>query len=110
MEIDFLTQGDTLVASVHGRVDTVSAPAFEKTLAEALSGDEKWLVVDLSGLAYISSAGLRVFLSTAKKLKTKGAGIRLAAAQGSVRKVFEISGFFSLFNHFDTREAALDGC
>ena len=110
MDVDFKSQGDTLIATVQGRVDTVSAPAFEKALSTALEGDARLLVVDLSALSYISSAGLRVFLSLAKKLKAKGAGIRLAAAQGSVRKVFEVSGFFSLFNHFDTREAAIDEC
>ena len=110
MDVDFKSQGDALVAIVQGRVDTVSAPAFEKSLSTALESDARWLVVDLSALSYISSAGLRVFLSLAKKLKAKGAGIRLAAADGSVRKVFEIAGFFSLFKHFETRDAALDGC
>ena len=107
MEIDVQVEGKALVACVRGRVDTVSAPSFEKGLAEALSREEKWLVFDLSGLEYISSAGLRVFLTTAKALKAKGGDIRLAATQGSVKKVFQISGFFTLFKHFDTRDAAL---
>ncbi len=107
MEIDVQVEGKALVACVRGRVDTVSAAAFEKGLAYALSREEKWLVFDLSGLEYISSAGLRVFLTTARKLKAKGGDIRLAAAQGSVKKVFQVSGFFTLFKHLDTKEAAL---
>jgi anti-anti-sigma factor len=107
MEIDVQVAGKALVACVKGRVDTLSAPAFEKGLAEALNREEKCLVFDLAGLEYISSAGLRVFLTTAKMLKAKGGEIRLAATQGSVRKVFQISGFFTLFKHFDTREDAL---
>jgi anti-anti-sigma factor len=113
MEIDFQVAGSALVASVRGRVDTVTAPAFEKALGEELGRDvnqgEKSLVFDLSGLDYISSAGLRVFLSAAKILKTKGGEIRLAATRGSVNKVFQISGFFALFKNFDTKDAALEG-
>jgi len=107
MEIDVQVAGNALVACVKGRVDTLSAPSFEKGLAEALSREEKWLVFDLAGLEYISSAGLRVFLTTAKAIKAKGGEIRLVATQGSVKKVFQISGFFTLFKHFDTRDEAL---
>ena len=109
MDIEVGVEGSALVAYVRGRIDTVSAPAFEKGLAEALDRKEKWLVFDLSGLEYISSAGLRVFLTTAKTLKAKGGNIRLAATQGSVKKVFQVSGFLTLFQHFETRDAALDG-
>ena len=107
MEIDVQVEGKALVARICGRVDTVSAPAFEKGLVEALGREEKLLVFDLAGLEYISSAGLRVFLTAAKKQKAKGGDIRLAATQGSVKKVFQISGFFTLFKHFDTRDDAL---
>jgi anti-anti-sigma factor len=108
MEIDVQMEGKVLVASVRGKVDTVSAPAFEKGLSSALNREENHVVLDLSGLEYISSAGLRVILSAAKTLKAKGGEIRLAATQGSVKKVFQISGFFSLFKSFDTQDAALE--
>ncbi len=107
MNIDLQTQGDAIVAAVHGRVDTITAQAFEKGLAGALNGLEKVLVFDLSGLEYISSAGLRVILSAAKTMKGKGGEIRLAAMAGSVKKVFQISGFFSMFKSFATISDAL---
>ena len=107
MNIEIQAQGDAIVAAVHGRVDTLTAPAFEKDLAGALSGQEKLLVLDLSGLEYISSAGLRVILSAAKIMKAKGGEIRLAATAGSVKKVFQISGFFSMFKSFETMSDAL---
>ncbi|WP_054029580.1 STAS domain-containing protein [Desulfatitalea tepidiphila] len=108
MEVDFRVQADTLVASLRGRLDTHTAPAFEEQAREALKRNEKKWVFDLSGLAYVSSAGLRVVLAAAKALKADGGEIRLAAAGGSVKKVFQISGFFSLFKYFDTPEAALE--
>ncbi|MFH0731244.1 MAG: STAS domain-containing protein [Pseudomonadota bacterium] len=109
MEIDIQVEGKTIVALVRGRVDTVSAQAFEKELGGALNREETCLVLDLSGLEYISSAGLRVILSAAKTLKARGGEIRLAAMQGSVRKVFQISGFLSLFKSFETKAAAVEG-
>ncbi len=108
MEIDFQENGNALVASIRGRVDTVTAPELEKTFTEALGrGKNRWVLM-LSGLEYISSAGLRVILAAAKSLKAKGGELRLADARGPVKKVFEISGFFSLFKYFDTKDAALE--
>ena len=107
MEIDRQIEGRAVVAAVRGRVDTVSAPVFEKGLGEITAGEEKLLVLDLAGLEYISSAGLRVILGAAKILKARGGEIRLAGTTGSVRKVFQISGFFSLFKNFDSKEEAL---
>ena len=107
MEIELRKDTAGVVAVVRGRVDTISAPAFEKGLAEALALEPKLLIFDLSGMDYISSAGLRVFLTTAKALKGKGGEVRLAASQGPVKKVFQISGFLSLFKHFETKDAAL---
>lgn len=107
MDIDIQIEGNALVAAVRGRVDTLSAPAFEKAVSGALNGREMLLVFDLSGLEYISSAGLRVIISAAKTLKRKGGEVRLAATSGSVKKVFQISGFFSMFKNFETRSEAL---
>ncbi len=107
MDIDIQMEGGAIIAAVSGRVDTISAPAFEKAVAEALNGREKLLVFDLSGLLYISSAGLRVIISAAKTLKGKGGEVRLAATSGPVKKVLQISGFFSMFKNFETRSEAL---
>jgi anti-anti-sigma factor len=107
MEIDVQVEGTALVASVRGKVDTVSASVFEKGLGKALEREEKLLVIDLSGMEYISSAGLRVILSAAKTMKARGGEVRLVIIQGPVRKVFQISGFLSLFKTFETKDQAL---
>ena len=107
MDIDLEVQGNAMIALVRGRVDTISAQAFEKGLAAVATAKETVLVLDLSALEYISSAGLRVILSAAKALKARGGEVRLAATSGSVKKVLQISGFFSMFKNFDTRDAAL---
>lgn len=108
MEIDLQPTDSVLVVAVKGRVDTVGAPQFARKTEEALRREEKNWVFDLSDLEYISSAGLRVFLITAKALKASGGELRLAAAVPAVHKVLRISGLFSLFTYYDTLTAAVE--
>lgn len=107
--MDFKTEkkGDFLVVTVAGRMDAVTAPDFEKNCAEAIDGGETALVVDLGGLEYISSAGLRGILATAKRLKAKDGKIAFANLSGMVQEVFAISGFTAMFSVHKTVEEAV---
>ncbi|WP_300669658.1 STAS domain-containing protein [Desulfoluna sp.] len=96
-----------LIVSVEGRVDTSTAPELETYLKKTVDPAPKSLIVNLQGVKYISSAGLRVVLLIAKKLKASGGELVLAGLDGAVKEVFEISGFYSIFKIFDTEEAAL---
>lgn len=106
--MDCITEkkGDFLVVRVNGRMDAVTAPDFEKTCAEAIDTGETALVVDLGGLEYISSAGLRGILATAKKLKACQGRIAFANLSGMVQEVFAISGFTAMFSVYKTVEEA----
>ena len=83
---------------VEGRLDASSSIEAQKELERMLEADSSKLLVDLSGLEYISSAGLRVLLVVAKKMQQKGGKIVLAALTPNVKEVFEISGFSSILN------------
>lgn len=96
------------VVSVKGRIDAVTAPEFEKNLFALISAGEKNLVVNFAELEYISSAGLRSILATAKKLKAEEGKIIFAGLQGPVEEVFKISGFYSIFSIFDSEANALN--
>ena len=75
---------------------------------QALVDDKRIrIVVNCSGLNYISSAGLRSILALAKKLKGNEGKILLAGVSGPVEEVFKISGFSSMFKIFDSEESAL---
>jgi anti-anti-sigma factor len=87
-------------------MDAVTAPEFEKAVETLMGEGETAFVVDMAELDYISSAGLRSILALAKKLKTDGGSLHLAALQDSVREVFDISGFSSIIPVFDSVEAA----
>ena len=66
----------------------------------------KKVVIDASDLDYISSAGLRVILTTAKKAKAAGGGLTIACARANVKEVLTVSGFDSIFGLHDSVDAA----
>ena len=70
MMIEIKKNAEETVVEVVGRLDTTTAPALDKTINEDI-GETKNLILDLKGLEYISSAGLRVLLSAQKKMKQK---------------------------------------
>lgn len=107
MELSGSKQGSSLVIKVVGRMDAASAPQFEEECAKWIDQGETLMVVDMSGLEYISSAGLRSILATGKRLKTVGGALVFGSMQGMVREVFDISGFTSIFPVYDTLEAAI---
>ena len=107
MEIETRHENEAVVVTVTGRVDAVTSPELEDSLSDLVESDAKVIILGLDELEYISSAGLRVILATAKKLKAKQGDVVLAGLQGDVKNVFDISGFTSIFRIFDTVEDAL---
>jgi len=107
MEIQTRKEKNAVIVSVKGRMDAVTAPEFEKNLSDLIAKGENTFLLNFSGLEYISSAGLRSILATAKKLKEKEGKILFAGLHGPVEEVFKISGFHSIFKIFDSEEAAL---
>lgn len=107
MEVQGKKVDNAYVVAVKGRMDTVTAPEFETVCAQWIEQGERVLVVDFSGLEYISSAGLRALLTVARKLKTVEGSICFCAIPPMVEKVFTISGFNSMFTMYDSVEGAL---
>ena len=90
-------RGDVLIVRPEGRIDTNTSEELERRLMSRLDGGLKRLVVDMSAVDYISSAGLRVFLMTVKKLRGTGGQLVLCGLNASVRQIFELAGFLSIF-------------
>lgn len=99
--------GERMLLAVSGRMDAITAGEFEAQCDACLAAGDKRLVVDLSALEYISSAGLRSILASAKKLKAQGGELAFCALAGIVAEVFAVSGFAKLLPVFPTREEAL---
>ena len=84
------TEEETIIKIV-GRLDTITAPALDKTINEDIE-DTKNLVLDVKGMEYISSAGLRVLLSAQKKMQKVGS-MKVTGVCEEVMEVFEMTGF-----------------
>ena len=110
MELDTRRAGDDLVVRPQGRVDHVTADAFSAALATQVAlctADGPGIVLDMSGVDYISSVGLRALMVAAKQVKAQNGRIAVAALTPMVREVFQISRFHLVFDLFDTVDAAL---
>ena len=109
VEIRTERKGGVLVVAPSGRLDNESAADFELMTQEAVAAGERHLVLDLSGLSYMSNAGLRVMGSLAKSLKTPTTSLRVAGTPPSVRQVFDAAGIAMLFDmRADLRAALAD--
>jgi anti-anti-sigma factor len=107
MEITKRKEKDVSIVAVSGRIDAITAPDFEKSLDELIAAGDRVILIDLTALGYISSAGLRSILSSAKKLKALSGEILFTGLQGPVEEVFQISGFKSIFRIFPSEAEAL---
>ena len=108
MDVNITEKQDAFIVSVRGRLDAVTAPELEKTISNCADSDKSKIILDFNELEYISSAGLRVVLVTAKKMKAKQGELLVSGLKDTVKDVFELSGFYSIIKIFDTAEAALE--
>ncbi len=106
--MEITTSGDVKIALIVPRFDAYTAKEVETALRELLEEGTEKLLCDFSQTEYISSAGLRVLLITAKALKRSGGRIALSSLKTHVKEVFDTAGFTPLFNVSDSRQAALE--
>ena len=99
--------GTRVVLKLIGRMDAVSAQDFETACAPHIAAAAKPLVLDLSDLVYVSSLGLRSFITVGKALKDQGGELRLCRMSGFVRQLFEITRLITVFPEYDTIEGAV---
>ena len=94
MTIEKKIENGNVTLTITGRLDTTTAPELEKTLDNVLGGTKE-LVFDMTGLEYISSAGLRVILKAQKAMNTQGS-MKLIGVNDSIMEVFDITGFLDI--------------
>jgi stage II sporulation protein AA (anti-sigma F factor antagonist) len=97
-----------LILGLEGQLDTNASTLFQEKIFAAIDGGESRLAVDLSRLAYVCSAGLRVFLAASKRLNPGVGKLVLYSLQEPVREVFDIVGFFSVLSIKNSKEEALE--
>lgn len=107
MTIESSQVGEKVVMRVAGRMDAENAPDFERNCESWISQGVTSLVIDMGDLAYVSSMGLRSFMTVGKRLQDKGGRLRICRLTGLVKQVFEITRLNSIFPLHESVEAAL---
>ena len=108
MELKQETIRDVNVISIKGRLDVTTTPNLEQTFAKVFEQEKVKVLVDCTELEYISSAGLRALLTAAKTAKKTDGKIVLSCLNANVQQIFEISGFTSIFDIYETCDTAID--
>lgn len=101
-------QGASIVR-IEGRMDAASAPILERKLAEKIDEGKIKLVLDFAKVDYLSSAGMRLLLSTTKKLKGGKGGLHLCSVTEEVMEIIKMAGFERIIQIFPTEQEALQG-
>jgi anti-sigma B factor antagonist len=99
-------QGSTIV-TVTGSVDALTAPDLAKTLSDQVKDGRANLVVNLVGVEFMSSAGLRTLLGAVKEARSSGGDLRIASANPGVDKVLKMSGFHTIAKVFASQAEAV---
>ena len=111
MTLTASTYGNVIVVAPTGHIDHTAADGFEEALkpfVEQCASGNNFLVLDLSQVEYMSSAGLRVLMAADRKLADRNDAIAVAGMQSEMREIFEISRFHMIFKTFDNVRDALE--
>lgn len=108
MKIENFDVGDAVIVRFDGRLDTSTATDALAHFGVLVDDGRELIVADFSSVDFVSSAGLRVLLATAKKIGSSGS-LRLFGLNPSVREVFDVSGFSTILAIFDDEASALEG-
>ncbi len=107
MEISVTESGDVRILSFQGNLDTNTSPQAESEINSLIDAGTQKLLVNFEKLDYISSAGLRILLATAKKLKASEGDLKICGLNETVQEVFDISGFATILSVTKTEDEAL---
>ena len=85
-------EGDTLTVKVSGRIDSKRAPEFDTVLRATIAAKDRAIIVDLGGVTFVGSAGLRTLLTAATVLRERGTGFAVCCPSNPIRGLFKLSG------------------
>lgn len=97
MTITINNEGEKIIGVLDGRLDTAASQQFQIDMQPLMDNADKHIVLDCQKLEFISSSGLRLFLSLRKQTIAKGGDVTIINVSSEVKQVFTITGFVSLF-------------
>ncbi len=107
MDISVQKSDHISIVSIAGSIDALTADQIADCIDKRISSGEKHLVFDLSGVEFMSSAGLRAILGALKETRQQGGDLYLAGAQGGVARVLKMSGFSKILKAYDSVDNAV---
>ena len=107
MTVAYNKIGQVMVMSPAGRLDAETAPHLQDEIMTHVDGGETNVLLELSGIDYVSSAGLRAVLLVAKKLQELGGRFALCGLSEPIAKVFQVTGFDAILDIHTDQERAL---
>lgn len=108
IDINVYDSGNATVVAVTGRVDSMNANVFGEGMVAPIDEGKVNIALDLSGLEYMSSAGLREIVGSLKKGRRDGGDVRIAAPSDRVREVLELAGLDTIVEIYDTLTEAIN--
>jgi anti-sigma B factor antagonist len=109
MDIEAREVDGVQVVDISGKLNTGTSPEAEEYLNELIDEGASKIVLNLEKLDFMSSTGLRVVLSTGKKVAAAGGKLVVCELNPTVREIFKMSGFSTMFDVYDSEEEALQG-
>ena len=107
MRIEEQKDGQVTVVGLTGRLDAATSAEVEKRLLKLIGAGERRLLLDLTGLEYVASVGLRVLIVATKRLQSVDGRIVLCGLSQPVMEVFDIAGFTNILGIVASREDAM---
>jgi anti-sigma B factor antagonist len=107
VEISVSTKDNVTLVEVTGRIDSMNANQFGEALSAEIEEGRINIVLDLSGVAYMSSAGLREIVAALKKVKRAAGDVRIARPSDRVREVLEMAGLDTILQIYDSQVEAV---
>ena len=99
-------QDDVMLLEIHGRLDTTNYRELEDRMINLMEKEKK-IIIDCKEMNYISSVGMRVFLMALKHLKNNDGQLRLSGLTDDTKQIFDVAGFATFFDIYNTAEEAI---
>jgi len=107
MNISINEENEISIVDLNGNLDTNTSPEVEKSVNALIAADKAKIIIDLSNTGFVSSAGLRIFLSTAKQLTAKGGVFKICSPNDVVKEILDMSGFSTILDVRSNLEEAV---
>ncbi|GAB4184493.1 MAG: STAS domain-containing protein [Simkaniaceae bacterium] len=108
LSIDIELIDNKTVLRLNGRLDAASAPILEDKIKELMNKNQKQLVIDFTGLDYLSSAGMRLLLAYTKKIKSMDGSLNCCCINEEVMEIIKMAGFEKILRIFNTEKSAIE--